>query len=63
MGTLRLANLFMEELKPWERVKISPRDPSLLYMTSLVMETLRVTGILVAPVVPSLSAFLLGNSS
>ena len=62
MGTLRAANLFMEEEKPWEKVKVSSRDPSLLYMTSLVMETLRVTGTLLWPVIPTLSTFLLGKA-
>jgi len=59
MDTLRLANLFVQEEKPWEIVKISPNEPSLLALLNLVMETLRVTGILLSPVVPRISCVLL----
>ena len=61
VAVLRLANLFVQEEKPWELVKSSPRSPTLLAMMALVLETLRVSGVLLWPIIPSLSTSLLGK--
>jgi methionyl-tRNA synthetase len=61
MTTIRLANLYVEETKPWVLAKKSPSDPTLLAMLSLVFETLRVTSIMMWPVIPNLSQMILGK--
>lgn len=60
MATLRIANLFMEEEKPWLLVKKSTRDEGLLVMTCLILETLRICGTLLLPITPNLATHLLG---
>ncbi|ODM98823.1 Methionine--tRNA ligase, mitochondrial [Orchesella cincta] len=59
MATVRLANLFVEEEKPWVLAKQSPQNPRLLTMLNLVFETLRTTAIIMQPVVPNLSTLVL----
>ncbi|KDR17489.1 hypothetical protein L798_08020, partial [Zootermopsis nevadensis] len=58
--TLHVANRFFESQKPWELCKknLSPHLNSVLNLT---METLRVCGILLQPIVPALSDALLGK--
>lgn len=60
MATTRLANLFVEEEKPWVLAKQSPQNPQLLTMLNLVFETLRTCAIMMQPIVPNLSALILG---
>jgi len=60
MSTVRLANLFVEDEKPWVLAKQSPQNPRLLTMLNLVFETLRTTAIIMQPVVPNLSTLVLG---
>jgi methionyl-tRNA synthetase len=56
--TIHAANRFFESHKPWELRKgnLSPHLNSVLHLT---METLRVCGILLQPIVPALSDTLL----
>lgn len=61
MATTRLANLFVEEEKPWVLAKQSPQNPQLFTMLNLVFETLRTTAIMMQPIVPNLSALILGS--
>lgn len=61
MATTRLANLFVEEEKPWMLAKQSPQNPQLFTMLNLVFETLRTTAIMMQPIVPNLSALILGS--
>jgi len=61
MTTVRLANLYVEETKPWTLAKQSPTDPTLHAMISLVFETLRVTSIMLSPVIPTLSTLILSK--
>jgi methionyl-tRNA synthetase len=58
VATLHAANRFFESQKPWELCKkeLSPHLNSVLHLT---METLRVCGILLQPIVPELSDTLL----
>ncbi|CAG7731979.1 unnamed protein product [Allacma fusca] len=58
-AVLRQANLYVQDVKPWELVKKSPDSPQLLAMMSLVLETLRVTGIMLWPIIPEISSTLL----
>lgn len=60
MITIRLANLFVEEEKPWVLAKQSPENPQLINMLNLVFETLRATSIIMQPIVPNLSSLVLG---
>lgn len=63
LATIRLANLFVEEEKPWVLAKQSPENPQLLTMLNLVFETLRTTAIMMQPIVPNLSNLILGTSN
>lgn len=58
VATLHAANRFFESQKPWELCKKdqSPHQNCVLHLT---METLRVCGILLQPIVPELSDTLL----
>jgi len=58
VATLHAGNRFFESQKPWELSKkqLSPHLHCVLHLT---METLRVCGILLQPVVPELSDMLL----
>jgi len=59
MDALRLANGFVQEEKPWE-LKKSNMD-RLQFVLALSLETLRVSGILLSPVVPTISGVLLSK--
>lgn len=59
MATLRTNNLFFESLKPWELKKNPASEEQLKVVLHLTLETLRVTGILLQPIVPNLSNVLL----
>ncbi|CAL8070315.1 unnamed protein product [Orchesella dallaii] len=63
MATVRLANLFVEDEKPWVLAKQSPQNPRLLTMLTIVFETLRTTAIIMQPVVPNLSTLVLDRLS
>ena len=63
MSQLRDTNAFIQHHKPWELkqdVTSRPWLDTILYVT---METLRVTGILLQPIVPNLSRNLLQRIS
>ncbi|VEN35851.1 unnamed protein product [Callosobruchus maculatus] len=55
MATLHSANLFFETLKPWELKKKPESHLELNVVLHLTLETLRVVGILLQPMVPKLS--------
>ena len=57
MDVLRLTNLFVQEEKPWE-LKNTNRD-KLEFVLHLTMESLRVCGVTLTPIVPSISKMLL----
>lgn len=59
IATLHSANLFFETMKPWELKKSPEMKDTLDVVLHLTMETLRVSGILLLPIVPDLSANLL----
>lgn len=59
MATLRANNLFFETLKPWELKKNPNSQEELKVVLHLTLETLRVTGILLQPIIPNLSKILL----
>lgn len=58
VATLHAGNRFFESQKPWElrKKQLSPHLHCVLHLT---METLRVCGILLQPIVPELSDMLL----
>ncbi|KAG5879992.1 hypothetical protein JTB14_033250 [Gonioctena quinquepunctata] len=59
MSTLRTANLFFETLKPWELKRNPDTQKELDVVLHVTLETLKVTGILLQPMVPNLSKILL----
>ncbi|XP_072379531.1 methionine--tRNA ligase, mitochondrial [Diabrotica undecimpunctata] len=59
IATLHTANLFFETLKPWELKKNQETQDTLNVVIHLALETLRVSGILLQPIVPNLSKVLL----
>nr|CAH7757054.1 unnamed protein product [Callosobruchus chinensis] len=59
MATLHSANLFFETLKPWELKKKPDSQLELNVVLHLTLETLRVVGILLQPMIPRLSEQLL----
>ncbi|XP_023349424.1 methionine--tRNA ligase, mitochondrial isoform X2 [Eurytemora carolleeae] len=59
MDVLRLTNLFVQEEKPWELKKMNPER--LNFVLALSLESLRVCGILLQPIVPSLAHTLLSK--
>lgn len=59
MATIRANNLFFETLKPWELKKNQNSQEELKVVLHLTLETLRVAGILLQPIVPNLSKVLL----
>ncbi|XP_044755655.1 methionine--tRNA ligase, mitochondrial [Coccinella septempunctata] len=61
VATLHSANLFFETMKPWELRKIPEKKDTLDAVLHLTMETLRVTGVLLLPIVPGLSSNLLNK--
>lgn len=58
MATLHKANLFFETLKPWE-LKKKQEIEKLDCVLHLTLETLRVCGILLQPMIPNISKKLL----
>lgn len=61
MARLRTSNNLVQEYKPWDLVKSQSGDTAvkLRKMLFLVLESLRVSGILLQPIVPNVSAILL----
>lgn len=59
MATLRATNLFFETLKPWELKKSPNSQEELKVVLHLTLETLRVAGILLQPIIPNLSKVIL----
>ncbi|CAH1155924.1 unnamed protein product [Phaedon cochleariae] len=59
MTTLHVANLFFETLKPWELKKNSESREELKVVLHVTLETLRVSAILLQPMIPRLSETLL----
>lgn len=61
--TLHQANLFFETLKPWELKKQPSRSAELDVVLHITLETLRICGILLQPIIPNLSGQLLDRLS
>nr|XP_022911507.1 methionine--tRNA ligase, mitochondrial isoform X1 [Onthophagus taurus] len=59
INTLHAANLFVETMKPWELRKKIELIPQLEITLHLTFETLRVSGIILQPIIPQLSKQLL----
>lgn len=59
LATLRANNLFFETLKPWELKKNPNSQQELKVVLHLTLETLRISGILLQPIIPNLSKTLL----
>lgn len=58
MSTLHMANLFFETLKPWELKKKQEME-RLDVVIHLTLETLRISAILLQPMVPNIAKLLL----
>ncbi|KAI8422987.1 hypothetical protein MSG28_014075 [Choristoneura fumiferana] len=56
---LHLANLFFETHKPWELRKDSKKQKELDVILHITIETLRICGIILQPIIPELSGKLL----
>ncbi|KAJ8910860.1 hypothetical protein NQ315_010807 [Exocentrus adspersus] len=63
VATLHSANLFFETLKPWELKKHPEKCKELDVVLHLAIETLRVTGILLQPIIPNICNDLLNKIS
>jgi methionyl-tRNA synthetase len=65
MGVLRVANNIVQDLKPWNLVKSADEKDAMLLkkMLFMVYESLRVSGILLQPIVPDLSKKILDKLS
>ncbi|XP_065173544.1 methionine--tRNA ligase, mitochondrial-like, partial [Atheta coriaria] len=61
IATLHCANLFFETLKPWELKKSTERRRELNAVLHVALETLRVCGIVLQPIVPNIAANLLNR--
>jgi methionyl-tRNA synthetase len=61
IATLHQANLFFETLKPWELKKQPSKRRELDSVLHLTLETLRVCGILLQPIIPNISSNLLNK--
>ncbi|KAH0811862.1 hypothetical protein GEV33_010930 [Tenebrio molitor] len=61
IATLHQANLFFETLKPWELKKQPSKWRELDSVLHLTLETLRVCGILLQPIIPNISSNLLNK--
>lgn len=59
MATLRLGNLFFETMKPWELKKNPLKMSELEAVIHIVQESLRISGIILQPMLPELSKQLL----
>lgn len=57
MDAMRITNHFVQEEKPWELKKTDPEK--LEFVLALALESLRISGILLKPIVPTLSSTLL----
>ncbi|RZB39414.1 methionine--tRNA ligase, mitochondrial, partial [Asbolus verrucosus] len=60
-ATLHQANLFFETLKPWELKKLEDKSKELDVVLHLTLETLRVCGILLQPIIPNIARNLLNK--
>lgn len=59
MANLRITNLFFETMKPWE-LKKDPQKRDHLHLTlHLAMESLRISSIILWPIIPNLSQRIL----
>lgn len=58
---MHVANLFFETMKPWELKKSEKLHEELNTVLHLTMETLRVCGIILQPVIPELTNMLLNK--
>lgn len=56
---LHLANIFFETHKPWELKKNPETQPELDAILHVTLETLRICGIILQPIIPDLSEKLL----
>ena len=61
MGLVRAANGLFHTTEPWKLKKEGPAEKYDASM-AVTMETARIVGILLQPIVPSFSQRLLGNS-
>lgn len=59
LATIRANNLFFETLKPWELKKNPNSQEELKVVLHLTLETLRISGILLQPIIPNISKTLL----
>lgn len=59
IATLHLANLFFEKSKPWELKKSNINELNIVL--HLTMETLRICGIILQPIIPDISCVLLNK--
>lgn len=55
MECLRLNNVFLNETKPWLLVKDSAKEVELQSVLSITLEALRVSAILLQPIIPNIS--------
>ena len=63
IATLHQANVFFETLKPWALKKDPTKAAELDVVLHLTLETLRVCGILLQPIIPNIAACLLNKIS
>lgn len=61
IATLHQANLFFESFKPWELKKEAAKSRELDVVLHLTLETLRVCGILLQPIIPNIACNLLNK--
>lgn len=61
IATLHKANLFFETMKPWELKKNPSSAEQLNAVLHITLETLRVCGILLQPMIPRLAGNLLNK--
>ncbi|KAI4462100.1 methionyl-trna synthetase [Holotrichia oblita] len=59
MATLHSANLFFETVKPWEMRKVTQRKQELEVTLHMAMEALRISAIILLPIIPNLSEKIL----
>ena len=63
MSQLRQTNTFVQSHRPWELKNKPEQEEWLTCILSVVMETLRISGILLQPVVPNVADKLLTKLS
>ncbi|XP_014272431.1 methionine--tRNA ligase, mitochondrial isoform X1 [Halyomorpha halys] len=63
ISSLHLANKFFEESKPWKLRKCDKSSQHLECVLHLTMETLRICGIALLPIIPQISSLLLDKLS